>query len=70
MEIKIMERRKALDLSQMELAHRAGIGQHTVSDIETGLHVPKVDIAIMIARALDSAVEELFVLENDRAYPV
>lgn len=70
MQIKVLERRKALGLSQTELAQKAGIGQHTVSDIETGLHVPKVDVAILIARALHSTVEELFVVEEGRAYPI
>lgn len=70
MEIKVVERRKSLGISQAELARMAEVGQHTVSDIETGLHVPRVDVAIMICRALNSNVEELFVLENGKAYPL
>lgn len=71
MKIKVRERREALGLSQIELARRAGVGQHTVSDIETGRYIPRVDVAILIARALMSPVEELFLVDEDgSAYPI
>lgn len=65
--VKVAQRRKELGMSQDELAKLTGIGQHTVSDIETGRHVPKVDIAILIAKALLRSVEELFVIDEDGA---
>lgn len=65
------ERREALGLSQADLAKMAGVGQHTVSDIETGRHIPRVDVAILIARALMQPVEDLFlVAEDGNAYPI
>lgn len=71
MEIKVRERREALGLSQTELARMAGIGQHTVSDIETGRHIPRVDVAILLARALMQPVEDLFLVSEDgSAYPI
>lgn len=71
MEIKVRERREALGLSQADLAKMAGVGQHTVSDIETGRHIPRVDVAILIARALMQPVEDLFlVAEDGNAYPI
>lgn len=71
MVIKVKERREALGLSQTELARMAGVGQHTVSDIETGRHIPRVDVAILLARALMQPVEELFLVsENGSAYPI
>ena len=71
MVIKVRERREALGLSQAELARMAGVGQHTISDIETGRHIPRVDVAILIARALLLPVEELFlVAEDGSAYPI
>lgn len=71
MEIKVRERREELGLSQVDLARMAGVGQHTVSDIETGRHIPRVDVAILIARALLRPVEELFVVDVDgNAHPI
>lgn len=71
MVIKVRERREALGLSQTELARMAGVGQHTISDIETGRHIPRVDVAILIAHALLAPVEELFlVAEDGSAYPI
>lgn len=71
MVIKVKERRETLGLSQTELAQMAGVGQHTVSDIETGRHIPRVDVAILIARALMLPVEELFLVAGDgNAYPI
>lgn len=67
----MQERREALGLSQAELAKMAGVGQHTVSDIETGRHIPRVDVAILIARALMQPVEALFIVSEDgNAYPI
>lgn len=65
MEVKVAERRKELGYTQAQLAERVGIGQHTVSDIETGRHVPFVDVAIRICRALDRNVEDLFVVDGE-----
>lgn len=65
MVVKVTERRKEMGLTQEEVARMARIGQHTVSDIETGRHIPKVDVAILISRALGRAVEELFIVDDD-----
>lgn len=70
MVIKVRARREALGQSQIELAGLAGVGQHTISDIASGLHIPRVDVAILIARALMLTVEELFLVDkNGSAYP-
>lgn len=71
MVVKVAERRKELGLSQEQLAERSGAGQYTISDIETGRHVPKVDITIQIARVLFRQVEKLFVVDEDgTAHPL
>lgn len=71
MVIKVRERREELGLSQVELARLAGVGQHTVSDMESGRHIPRVDVAILIARVLMRPVEELFLVSGDgSAYPI
>ena len=64
MEVKVAARRKELGLTQMQLAELAGVGQRTISDIETGRHIPRVDVAILVSRALDRMVEELFLVDG------
>lgn len=64
MEVRVAERRKELGMTQAELAQKAKVGQHTISDIETGRHIPKVDVAILICRVLGKAVEDLFLVDE------
>ncbi len=50
-------------LTQRQLALAAGIGKSTLSMIEAGQRVPRVDTALLIARALETTVEDLFWLD-------
>lgn len=71
MVVRVRERREAMGMAQAELAEKARVGQHTISDIETGRHVPKVDVAILVARALGRTVEELFLVDGEgNAHPL
>lgn len=51
-------------LSQQELARAAGVTRQTISNIEVGLYVPSVAVAMRLARALGCRVEDLFWLED------
>ena len=62
MENIVREARKRKGLTQHDLSLMAGIGQVTVSNVETGRYTPRVDIAIRVARALETSVESLFIL--------
>ena len=54
-------RRKARKLSGYALAKLIGISPSHLRDIETGrISVPRVELALSIARALDADVTELF----------
>jgi len=46
--------------SQQELADVLSVSRQTVGLIERGDSIPSVTLALAIARALDSTVEELF----------
>ena len=56
----VRSRREALGLSQTELAARAGVSRQLVGALESGRHLPRVDAALGLARALDVGVETLF----------
>lgn len=49
----IMNRRKALGMTQEELAERSGISQVTISYIESGKRVPSVMQMVSVLSALD-----------------
>lgn len=52
--------RLALGLSQGALAETAGVTRQAISGIESGRWSPSLDVAIALAAALSSTVEELF----------
>ncbi len=59
-DLSLRDARERLGLTQAELAERAGVSRQLVGGVEAGRHVPSVDAAIRLARALDVAVEDLF----------
>ena len=58
---RIAERRKELGLTQDQLSRLAGVTQQTISNAESGRHVPSDEVKIALARALGyQHVEDLF----------
>lgn len=51
-------------LSQKELARAVGVSRQTISNIEAGVFVPSVALAMRLARVLGSQVEDLFLLAD------
>ncbi len=50
-------------MSKTELARRVGVSRQTISLIESGVTIPKVDLAIRIARTLKvQRVDSIFLL--------
>ena len=60
MENHIRTRRKALGLSQEELAKRCGVSRQTVNAIENNKYDPTLALAYALARELQLTVDELF----------
>lgn len=54
--------RARLDLTQAELAERAGVTRKSINAIETGHMVPSTILALKLARVLGVTVEDLFSL--------
>ena len=53
------------NLSQRQCASMFGITSQSLQRYEAGTVLPSVEIALKIARALDCAVEDIFVLDDD-----
>ena len=53
------------DLTQADLAAKAGVTRKSVNAIETGRMVPSVLLALKLARALDVSIETIFTLGNE-----
>ena len=51
-------------LTQQDLAERAGVTRQTIIAIEKGSFNPSVKLALKLAKILNTTVEELFVLES------
>ena len=58
--MNIKERREELDLSQKELAEKAGISQSFLCDIEQGRSKPSIDTALKIAEVLNISDVKFF----------
>lgn len=56
----VRARRSDLKITQAELATSVGVSRQTVSAVEGGDYAPSVYLALRIARALDTTVEDLF----------
>ena len=60
MENIIRARRKALGLSQEELARRCGVSRQTVNAIENNKYDPTLSLAFRLAQSLQTTVDDLF----------
>lgn len=58
----VRQAREAKGWTQGELAERIGVSRKTVNTVENGVFIPSTVVALKLARALESSVEELFAL--------
>lgn len=59
---RLREAREAKGLTQADLAGLVGVSRKTVNTVENGVFVPSTLIALKLASALESRVEDLFFL--------
>ena len=52
------------ELSQQQLADMASVSRQTIVSIEKGDYAPSVKLALLLAKKLETTVEELFELEE------
>lgn len=60
MENKLRYYRRLREITQTVLSELSQVPQTTISEIEDGKRTPGVDIAIRLAKALCTTVEEIF----------
>ena len=63
--LKMKFRRIELDMSQTELAQKAGVTRQTIGLIESGDFNPSIKLCIAICKALGVALNDLFWEENE-----
>jgi putative transcriptional regulator len=52
------------ELSQQQLAEMVSVSRNTIISIERGDYAPSVKLALLLAKVLETTVEELFELED------
>lgn len=60
MDSKLKRAREKRGLMQEEVAQKAGISWRAYQNYEAGVRIPRIDVAFLIADAVNSTVEELF----------
>ena len=58
-------RRTERGWTQAELAERVGVSRKTINTVENNVFIPSTILALRLARALATPVEQLFWLDGD-----
>jgi putative transcriptional regulator len=59
---RLRQARAARGWTQADLAEQVGVTRKTVNTVENGVFVPSTVLALKLARALETTVEDLFQL--------
>ena len=58
--LKVKSARAAKDYSQQQLADIVGVSRQTIAAIEKGDYNPTINLCIVICKALDKTLDDLF----------
>ena len=61
---RLKDLRTAAGFTQAELAAQVRVSRKTINTVENGVFIPTTILALKLARALNSSVEEIFHLPN------
>lgn len=61
---RLREERMRHNLTQAQLAERVEVSRKTINTVENGVFVPSTLLALRLARALGTTVEQLFQLPD------
>lgn len=67
MKNRIRELRKKLGVRQEDVAKSVGVTRQTINAIENEKYSPTLELAIRLAKLLNTTVEELFILDDNYA---
>jgi putative transcriptional regulator len=59
---RLREERARRNLTQADLATMVGVSRKTINTVENGVFIPSTVLALRLARALGTSVEEIFQL--------
>jgi DNA-binding XRE family transcriptional regulator len=62
---RIKELRARYNLTQDELADKVGVTRQTMLYLEKGKYNPSLVLAYKVAKALNSTIEEVFIIEEE-----
>jgi len=65
MKTKIKEYRVKRNLTQEKLAEMVGVRRETIIFLEQGKYNPSLRLAHNVAKALQSAIDEIFIFEDE-----
>lgn len=65
MKTRIKEYRAKHNLTQEKLAEMVGVRRETIIFLEKGKYNPSLKLAHNVAKALKTAIDELFIFDND-----
>ncbi len=63
MKTRIKELRARRNLTQLELAKKAGVRRETIVFLEKGKYNPSLKLAYDISKVFDMRIEEVFIME-------
>lgn len=58
--------RKIKGMSQAKLSEKTNIPQTTISDLENGKYIPKIDVLYAISKALNVNIEDIYTELRDK----
>jgi len=64
MKNNIRELRKQLGVRQEDIANTLGVTRQTINAIENEKYSPTLELAMKLAKLLNTTVDELFILES------
>lgn len=62
---RIREYRARYDMSQEDLARKAGVRRETIGFLEKGKYNPSLVLAWKIAKIFNTTIEDIFTIEED-----
>lgn len=62
---RIKEYRARYDMSQEDLARKAGVRRETIGFLEKGKYNPSLALAWKIAKIFNTTIEDIFTIEED-----